>query len=96
MLATPQLIQAPPARPPGTIALGVAGLGVIMHLFAGWLDDGKIVLSPGGHLSLFVLYTWLLTVMLSIRPLVTSHGHATRAWLSLGISMLGLALLFTY
>ncbi len=78
------------------MALGVAGLGVVVHLFVGWLDEGKVVLSPGGHLSLFVFYTWLLAVMLSIRPLVSSRGHAKLAWLSLGTSLLGLALLVTY
>lgn len=72
-------------------AVAAAG-GVIMHLWAGWIDDAHFHLVPRGHGAVIAVYAWILAGLVAMAALAATKGHSRWAAVSLTIAVLGAGL----
>ena len=77
------------------LVLITAAIVVIAHMFAGILDEGRPVLHPVGHGTVLVMYTWILAVCCSLIVLAARRGRSWPAVLTLGVTLIDVALLLT-
>ncbi|MBX3735652.1 MAG: hypothetical protein KF715_03095 [Candidatus Didemnitutus sp.] len=68
-------------------------LGVVAHCYVGWADQGKPVIHPVGHLTVFAALIWLVAIALSLTTTLAASGYR---WWGIGClvaACAGLALL---
>lgn len=51
-------------------------VAVAAHLYVGWLDERRLVLRIGGHLSLYVLAVWAAVLCAACAGLVAKKGRS--------------------
>jgi hypothetical protein len=73
--------------------VAMCSLGAFLHAYAGLSDEGRIVLRPVGHLTIFAAAVWLFTIVLSAVVVAATRARAVLSWCSLIIATAGLLLL---
>jgi hypothetical protein len=76
------------------VALLCAMAGLLLHAYAGWWDQGRIVLRPGGHVIVFAAFAWIATIILSGIAALTTKRWRFLTFTCLAVGLIGLALLF--
>ena len=74
-----------------SLILAIAATGV--HLWAGWDDEHRIVLQPGGHMTVFAAMAWLGTLLFAAPVVMFSRLGRGLGCFAFGLSILGLLLL---
>jgi hypothetical protein len=69
--------------------------GVVVHLWAGWEDEHRIVFRPVGHLTVLVAAVWLFTIVIALTSLVIERRRRAWAGCSLVLAVTGLLLLLS-
>ena len=91
------ILPKPPGKPKlpitGVLAFCASLLGVVVHFWAGWMDEHKLVLSPVGHLTVLVLYMWLITILLALASLALERRRMGFAGFGLLLAITGIILL---
>ena len=67
--------------------------GVAAHLWAGWVDEHRLVLRPVGHMTLLAGLVWIVALVVGALALWFSRKRPMVALVSLGVTVLGLVLL---
>jgi hypothetical protein len=68
---------------------------VAAHVWAGVWDEGHPVWHPGGHITIFVGYTWVLAAVLAVITLAERRGRSRLAAFVLCLVATDVVLLFT-
>ena len=76
-------------------AIVSCAVAVFLHAFAGWYDEGKVVLRPVGHLTVFVAFAWLSSFVLALVAIVHTRARSIAPWCALVFASLGLLFLFS-
>ena len=79
-----------------SILAGLATVGgIATHLWAGWIDENRLVLQPVGHGTVMSFYAWATTGALAVFTLFRTRGRSTVAVAALTFAGVGIILLVT-
>jgi hypothetical protein len=81
-------------KTPLATVLSATALAAACHLWAGWQDEGRLVLQPVGHLVVFALLGWSVAAAVAIVALLLEPRSRRISGASLVLALAGLALLF--
>ena len=79
----------------GFVSVAVAFGAAVIHLWAGWEDEHRVVLQPVRHLTILAAMAWVLSLAVSLLVVVFSQRGRKMALGALGLNIVGLLLLFT-
>ena|ERR1039457_4882777 len=78
----------------GVFSFCVSIFGVVVHFWAGWEDEHRIVFRPVGPLTVIVAAVWLFTILISLAALIIDRRQIW-AFVSLALAITGFLLLLS-
>ncbi len=79
----------------GIFSVCTSLLGVVVHLWAGWEDEHRIVFRPVGHLTVIIAFVWLFTLAIALTSVAIERRRRAWACFSLVLAATGLVLLLS-
>ena len=76
------------------IALTASGVALLLHASVGLLDEGRVVLTPVGHLAPFLLVSWSASGCVALASVALTRGRSRVAIGSIVLAALGLYFLY--
>ncbi len=73
----------------------LAAMGIAAHILVGVFDERRLVLHPVGHLTIILLWIWVITAAVGVVALVKARGRGPFALGALLVAGIGTLLLFT-
>ncbi len=61
----------------GILSVALAIIAATIHLWAGWVDEGRLVLHPVGHMTIMAAMSWL--IAMTVAALVATFDRRGRA-----------------
>ncbi len=91
-------VQSQESRGIGATVLSVAFtvLATACHFWAGWQDEGRLVLQPVGHLTVLAAAAWLVAIVVAMAAVLLEPRLRRVSGASLAVAVLGLGLLFVH